>query len=84
MPRLVDSAGATFRFEGGSTLAPHSVVWADQVRDPDSGVVQTRGATSVPGLYVLGLPWMYTRGSALLSGVGRDASRIAGMIGRRP
>lgn len=94
-PRLVDAAGSTFRFEDGSTLAAQSVLWAtgyrpgfgwlpDQVRDSGGGIVQTRGATAVPGLYVLGLPWMHTRGSALLSGVGRDASRIAGMIGRRP
>lgn len=95
LPRLVDAAGSTFHFEDGSTLAAQSVLWAtgyrpgfgwlpDQVRGPGGGVVQTRGTTSVPGLYVLGLPWMHTRGSALLSGIGRDASRIAGMIGRRP
>lgn len=95
VPRLVDAAGPTFDFEDGSTLAPQSVLWAtgykpgfgwlpNQVRGPGGDIVQTRGATSVPGLYVLGLPWMHTRGSALLSGVGHDATRIARMIGRRP
>ncbi len=94
-PRLVDAAGSTFRFDDGSTLAAQSVLWAtgykpgfgwlpDEVRGSDGGIVQTRGETSVQGLYVLGLPWMHTRGSALLSGVGRDARRIAGIIGRRP
>jgi putative flavoprotein involved in K+ transport len=90
-PRLVDAGSAFVRDD--STLVAQSVVgwlqpgfrWLpDQVRGSGGGIVQTRGATSVPGLYVLGLPWMHTRGSALLSGVGRDASRIAGMIGRRP
>lgn len=95
VPRLVDAAGSTFDFEDGSALAAQSVLWAtgyepgfdwlpDEVQSPGGGIVQTRGETSVPGLYVLGLPWMHTRGSALLSGVGHDATRIARMIGRRP
>ncbi len=95
VPRLVDAAGSAFDFEDGSTLSAQSVLWAtgyqpgfdwlpDQVRNPAGGIVQTRGETSVPGLYVLGLPWMHTRGSSLLSGVGQDATRIARMIGRRP
>lgn len=95
VPRLVDATGSTFHFEDGSTLDPRSVLWAtgyrpgfgwlpDKVRGPDDRVVQTRGATSIPGLYVLGLSWMHTWGSALLSGVGSDATRIARMIRRRP
>lgn len=32
-----------------------------------------RGITSIKGLYFLGLPWQYRRGSALLQGVGDDA-----------
>lgn len=95
VPRLVDAAGSTFHVEDGSRLTVQSVLWAtgyrpgfgwlpDQVRSPDGGIAQTRGKTSVPGLYVLGLPWMHTRSSALLTGVGRDAARIAQMIARRP
>jgi putative flavoprotein involved in K+ transport len=37
--------------------------------------------TESPGLYFLGLPWMHTRGSALLGWVGQDAEYIAGRIG---
>ena len=95
VPRLVDATGSTFHFEDGRSLAAQSVLWAtgyepgfnwlpDQVRSPSGGIVQTRGETSVPGLYVLGLPWMHTRSSALLTGVGHDATRIARLIGRRP
>jgi putative flavoprotein involved in K+ transport len=95
VPRVVDAAGSTFHLEDGSTIVTHSVLWAtgykpgfdwlpEEVRDRGGGIVQRRGATPVPGLYVLGLPWMHTRGSALLSGVGRDATHIARMIGRRP
>lgn len=95
VPRVVDAAGSTFHLEDGSTVVARSVLWAtgyrpgfdwlpEEVRDHDGGITQRRGATPVPGLYVLGLPWMHTRGSALLFGVGRDATHIARMIGRRP
>jgi putative flavoprotein involved in K+ transport len=38
---------------------------------------QRRGITPVPGLYFLGLHWMHTFKSGLLSGVGRDAEYLA-------
>jgi putative flavoprotein involved in K+ transport len=46
-----------------------------------------RGVTSERGLYVLGLPWLHTWGSGRLSGVGRDADHLAGVVvanGARP
>lgn len=39
-----------------------------------------RGVTSLPGLYVVGLPWLYTWGSGRFVGVGRDADFIAERI----
>ncbi|GAN78041.1 flavin-containing monooxygenase [Acidisphaera rubrifaciens HS-AP3] len=39
-----------------------------------------RGVTPVPGLYFLGLPWLYTWGSGRFSGVGRDAAHLARVI----
>ncbi|MFC5067154.1 MSMEG_0569 family flavin-dependent oxidoreductase [Flaviflagellibacter deserti] len=36
-----------------------------------------RGITPEPGLYVVGLPWLYTWGSGRFVGVGRDAAYIA-------
>jgi putative flavoprotein involved in K+ transport len=36
--------------------------------------VHTRGVTQQPGLYFLGLPWLYTWGSGRFSGVARDAA----------
>lgn len=53
------------------------------VFDDRGAVVQDRGVTPVPGLYFLGLPWMHTRGSALLGWVGDDAAHVAGAIARR-
>jgi putative flavoprotein involved in K+ transport len=39
-----------------------------------------RGITAVPGLYFIGLPWLYTWGSGRFSGVGRDAQHIVGRM----
>lgn len=39
-----------------------------------------RGVTPVPGFYVLGLPWLYTWGSARFSGIARDAQYLADRI----
>ncbi|MEQ7922242.1 MSMEG_0569 family flavin-dependent oxidoreductase [Xanthomonas sp. WHRI 1810A] len=39
-----------------------------------------RGVTAQPGLYFLGLPWLYTWGSGRFSGVARDAEYVVGHI----
>lgn len=43
---------------------------------------QRGGVVAVPGLYVLGLPWMRSRVSELIGGVGRDAAWIVRRIRR--
>ena len=50
------------------------------VRDEMGYPVTDRGATSVPGLYFMGLNWMASRKSGLLYGVGDDARHVAGHI----
>lgn len=45
--------------------------------------IQQRGVTSHPGLYFLGLHWLHTSGSSLLSGVGDDAAYLAEYIESR-
>jgi len=68
-----------------------SVVWATGYRsdfgwirlpvlDESGHPVQRRGVTSVPGLYFVGLEWMYTQKSGLLLGVGEDAAYVASAI----
>ncbi|MEA2145626.1 MAG: putative flavoprotein involved in transport [Solirubrobacteraceae bacterium] len=47
------------------------------VLDVQGRPLQQRGVTPVPGLYFLGLHWMHTFKSGLLSGVGRDAEYLA-------
>ncbi|MER9680289.1 NAD(P)/FAD-dependent oxidoreductase [Mesorhizobium sp. M0184] len=52
--------------------------WIDlPIFDSRGAPVQQRGVTAFPGLYFLGLHWMHTFGSGLLSYVGRDAAHIA-------
>ena len=55
--------------------------WIDAPVFDDAGqVVHERGVTASPGLYFLGLPWLHTRGSALLGWVKHDAAHIAEQI----
>jgi putative flavoprotein involved in K+ transport len=44
----------------------------------DGGVV-----TGQPGLYFVGMHFQYAMSSTMIHGVGRDAARIAGIIGER-
>jgi putative flavoprotein involved in K+ transport len=46
------------------------------VRDADGYPIQTRGVTEYPGLYFLGMPWLHSRKSGLLYGVGEDAGHV--------
>jgi putative flavoprotein involved in K+ transport len=90
-PRTVRAAGAEVTFADGTRLAPPAVIWATgfeldhgwidaPVFDERGAIVQDRGVTSVPGLSFLGLPWMRTRGSALLGWVGEDAEHLARVV----
>lgn len=65
-----------------------SIVWATgyeydydwlhvDILDEYERPIQRRGVTSAPGLFFLGLHWMHTFKSGLLSGVGADAEYIA-------
>ena len=70
------------------------IVWATGFRSDWSWVglpifdgegypIHKRGVTSMDGVYVLGLPWLYTWGSGRFVGVGRDAGFIANHIEER-
>ena len=58
--------------------------WVDlPVLDDYGYPIQQRGVTEIPGLYFLGLHWLYKRRSGLPWGVGDDAAHIADdMVGR--
>ena len=97
--RAIEASGSVMRFADGTHLDVRSVLWATgYARDyswidapvfgADGSIVHHRGVTASPGLYFLGMPWQYTRGSALLGWVGEDAgylaSHISGVATRRP
>jgi putative flavoprotein involved in K+ transport len=86
-PRLVGATGRTARFADGDSLEVGVVVWATGYRSdhswisiPDVVHDGQRGVTNVPGLYFVGLPWLHTRGSALLGFVAADAAHLAERI----
>ena len=68
-----------------------AIVWANGYR-PDFGWIEplavdgggwpvhTRGVSSVPGLYFVGLHWLSKRKSALLLGVGEDAEHVVSAL----
>jgi putative flavoprotein involved in K+ transport len=71
-----------------------SVLWATGFRraypwlrvpvlDPTGEILQWRGSTPVPGLYVLGQRFQHHRNSNLIDGVGRDATTVADDVVRK-
>ncbi len=53
------------------------------VFDSDGFPIQNRGVTDYPGLFFVGMPWLYRQKSGLLVGVGEDAEYIASKITAR-
>jgi putative flavoprotein involved in K+ transport len=43
----------------------------------------TRGVTEWPGLYAVGLPWLYSEPSSVFAGVGADAAHVVEHIARQ-
>jgi putative flavoprotein involved in K+ transport len=91
-PPATKTAGRTVTFSDGSAADFDAVVWATgfradhtwidipDVHDQQGHILHTRGVTPSPGLYMLGLTWQHTRGSALLGWVGADAAFLAEQI----
>jgi putative flavoprotein involved in K+ transport len=82
--------------DGGRVLEVRNVVWCTGFR-PDFGwirlpletgedgyPVQYRGASTTPGLYFVGLPFLHSFASMLIGGAGRDAGRVAEQIAAQP
>jgi putative flavoprotein involved in K+ transport len=78
----------------GSTLDVTNVIWSTGFRpdfrwidfpifNNDGFPQHTRGVTTVPGLYFLGLRFLHRLNSSLLGGVGADAKHVADVIAAR-
>jgi putative flavoprotein involved in K+ transport len=82
-------------FAGGEMAEVDTVLWATgyhddgkwvtipEIKDACGGFVHQRGVSPTPDLYLMGRSWQWTRGSALLAGVGDDASYVASRIAER-
>jgi putative flavoprotein involved in K+ transport len=92
--RVTGAQGSRLSFADGSRQQASAVIWATGFRldhsvvqlpvfDADGRVEHRRGVTAIPGLYFLGLPWLHTRGSALLGWVKDDAQYLADRIAER-
>jgi putative flavoprotein involved in K+ transport len=81
--------------DGGRVVDVANVIWCTgfkpdfewvqpSISGPDGWPVHVRGVvTGVSGLFVVGLPFLYSGASSLLGGVGRDAAYIADRIAAR-
>jgi putative flavoprotein involved in K+ transport len=91
--RLLGVDGKEVGFASGETVAEvDAVVWATgyeddsrwvaipDVKDANGAFMHQRGVSIVPGLYFIGRSWQWTRGSALLAGVGDDAAYVVSRI----
>ena len=89
--RTKDALNEEVIFESKKVDSIKNIVWATGYRpnfqwieglelDADSYPKNYRGVSNIEGLYFIGLPWMFTRGSATLGGVSKDASYLASVI----
>jgi putative flavoprotein involved in K+ transport len=89
--RTKDALNETVIFEKSKISSIQNIVWATGYRpnfhwieglelDADNYPKNFRGVSNIDGLYFIGLPWMYTRGSATLGGVSKDAGYLASVI----
>jgi len=89
--RTKDALKDTVIFENNSITSIKNIIWATGYRpnftwieglelDENSYPKNYRGVSNITGLYFIGLPWMYTRGSATLGGVSKDASYLASIM----
>jgi putative flavoprotein involved in K+ transport len=93
--RVTGARGGRPVLEDGTVLEVANVIWCsgysagfswidlpifDDRGDPEhvAGVVPSQ-----PGLYFVGLPFLYAMSSSMIHGVGRDAQRIVGTVAQR-
>ena len=95
VPRVIGARNGLPLLEDGRVLDVANVVWCTgfhpgfswldlPVFGPDGEPLHDRGiVTSEPGLYFVGLHFLYSMSSVMIHGVGRDAARIADAVAAR-
>ncbi len=88
MPYVTGADAHAVMFADGTRRRFDNIVWASgfrfdfgwidpAARDGHGYPRQQRGITPVPGLAIVGLPFLHTRGSTFIGRVGRDADHVA-------
>ena len=91
VPRVAGVSDGLPLLDDGRVLDVANIVWCTgftpgldwldvPVFDEERHVVHSRGVTREPGLYVLGLGFLYAFSSMMIQGVGRDAAFIADRV----
>jgi putative flavoprotein involved in K+ transport len=92
--RTKDALNQEMVFETSKVSTIKNIIWATGYRpnfkwieglelDSNGYPKNYRGISNIEDLYFIGLPWMYTRGSATLGGVSKDASYLANIIANK-
>jgi len=92
--RTLDANNNDIVFEKETVSTIKNIVWATGFKpnftwieniqlDEDNYPKNYRGVCDTDGLYYLGLPWLYTRGSATLGGVKKDAKYLSKYIAKK-
>jgi putative flavoprotein involved in K+ transport len=94
LPRTVGTRGGRPLLEDGQTVDARNVVWCSGFHTgfswidlPVLGDIEPHHERGIvpaePGLYFVGLEFLYAMSSIMIHGVGRDADRVARHIARR-
>ena len=91
-PKVTHVNDAEVHFKDNTRRKFTSIIWStgfvpsydwiniEGVISNDGKPIHTRGITHIKGLYFIGLPWQYQRGSALICGVSLDAKYLVPTI----
>ncbi|MBS3738530.1 flavin-containing monooxygenase [Mesohalobacter halotolerans] len=91
--KTIDAENDIIMTENRSLKNIKNIIWATGYRpnfnwiedielDKEGYPVHKRGVSNTKGLYFIGLPWLYTRGSATLGGIKQDADYLAEYISK--
>lgn len=89
--RTKNALGKDLFFDKTKVSSIKNIIWATGYKpnfkwieglefDKDDYPKNYKGVSNVDGIYFIGLPWMFTRGSATLGGVSKDAKYLAGVL----
>ncbi len=93
--RVVDARDGLPQLDDGRVIEVRNIVWCTGFRNDfnwihlpvvgdDGYPLQERGVVpAAPGLYFIGLPFLYAFSSMIIAGVGRDAAYIARRVAER-